>query len=61
MISQTSLRSCYKQTDKPKDKYWIPSTLPTSDLKRTNEISNLNVPVSSSQTRMHSKKVFSSF
>ena len=61
MISQTSLRLRYKQTDKPKDKYWIPSTLPTSDLKRTNAISNLNVPVSSSMTRMHSKKAFSAF
>ena len=34
---------------------------PTSDLKRTNEISNLHVPVSSSLTRMHSKKAFPAF
>ena len=33
-----SLGLFYRQTDMAKDKYWIPSTLPTSDLKRTNEI-----------------------
>ena len=58
----TVLLNRHRQTDKPKDKYWIPSMMPTSEDKWNFWLNyHKCTHVSSSLTEMHSKKALGRF